>query len=216
MPDSAKMQSTEWYDIWFVKVTGAIYGVQPVMMNTNVRGGGGYYQKMQINVNNDTTKEIQGMVEDAVNGQLLKFMGIRDWLWRFKEIEPVNEMEQAQIMGAKVKAGAEASAAGLMAELTEEGELKISGRFDASAPKPNAVLLNPDGSPMGGEQGQMGGGRQGGFTGEMQPFESTEQDPFTMNKNGVTYIIKRIEDADATRNSGDNRGAGESPGNDSK
>ena len=129
MPDPEKMQSLDWYEFWFVKITGGIYGVQPVMMNAPTRGPGGYFQRMQVVVQNDRTREDQAMIEDAVNEQLLPKMGIHDWLFKFNEIEPRNELEEAQIWQAKIAAGTLAVEAGLKAELTDEGDLKVSGKF---------------------------------------------------------------------------------------
>ena len=129
MPDPEKMQSLEWMEFWLVKIVGAIYGVQPVMMNAPTRGPGGYFQRMQIVVQNDTTREYQKMIEDALNEQLLPKLGVHDWEFKFNEVEPRNEMELAQIWQVKVAAGLAAKQAGLNAELTDEGELKISGEF---------------------------------------------------------------------------------------
>ena len=129
MPDASSMQSLEWMEYWFVKIVGAIYGVQPVMINAPTRGPGGYFQRMQIVVQNDRTREDQAMLEDAFNEQLVPKLGVYDWKFKFGEIEPRNELEESQIWQVKVAAGASAKAAGLNAELTDEGELKISGDF---------------------------------------------------------------------------------------
>ena len=131
MPDPQKMQSLEWMEFWFVKIVGGIYGVQPVMMNAPTRGPGGYFQRMQLIVEHDATKEQQRIFEDPFNEQFVEgILGIRDWRFQFNEIEARNEMEEAQIWQSKVTAGRLAVEAGLDAELTEEGELKISGTFE--------------------------------------------------------------------------------------
>jgi len=129
MPDPEKMQSLDWMEFWFVKIVGAIYSVQPVMMNAPTRGPGGYFQRMQVVVQNDATREYQRGPEDAFNEQLLPLLDIHDWRFEFAEIEPRNEMEESQIWQVKVAAGLAAVQAGLKAELTDEGELKISGEF---------------------------------------------------------------------------------------
>jgi len=129
MPDSQKMQSLEWAEFWLVKIVGGIYGVQPVMMNAPVRASGGYYQKMQLTVQYDVIQVYQDIIESMFNDELLPLMGIKDWLWRFTEIEPINEMEQAQIWQSKIAAGVAAVESGLTAQLTDQGELKISGVF---------------------------------------------------------------------------------------
>ena len=130
MPDAEAMQSLEWMEYWLVKIVGAVYGVQPVMINAPTRGPGGYFQRMQIVVQNDRTKEDQEMLEDAFNEQLVPRLGVVDWHFEFGEIEPRNELEESQIWQVKVAAGASAKAAGLDAELTDEGALKISGEFE--------------------------------------------------------------------------------------
>jgi len=130
MPDPEKMQSLEWMEFWFVKIVGAIYNVQPVMMNATTRGPGGYFQRQQIVVQNDATREVQKSFADPFNEQFVEnTLGIHDWRFEFNEIEPRNEIEQAQIWQVKIAAGAAAKASGLDAELTDEGELKISGEF---------------------------------------------------------------------------------------
>lgn len=132
MPALEQMQSLDWMEFWFVKIVGGIYGVQPVMINAPTRGPGGYFQRMQIVVQNDRTREDQAMIEDAWNEQLLPKLGVFDWEFKFNEIEPRNEMEEAQIWQVKVAAGTAAVNAGLKAELTDEHELKISGEFQKS------------------------------------------------------------------------------------
>jgi DNA-directed RNA polymerase subunit RPC12/RpoP len=129
MPDPEKMQSLDWMEFWFVKIVGGIYGVQPIMMNAPVRGPGGYFQRMQIVVQNDTTLEYQTQIEDALNENLLPKLEIHDWQFKFNEVEARDEMEDAQIYQVKIAAGTAAVNAGLSAELTDEGQLKISGTF---------------------------------------------------------------------------------------
>jgi len=129
MPDSKKMQSLDWMDWWFVKIVGGIYGVQPVMLNSSTKGPGGYFQKMQVTVGNDTIRECQTQLEIPLNEQLLPRMGIQDWILKFPEIEPLTELEHIQIWQARIAAGREAANSGLQAELTEDGELKVSGKF---------------------------------------------------------------------------------------
>lgn len=129
MPDSQKMQSLDWLEFWFVKIIGAIYGVQPIMMNAPTQGPGGYFQRMQIVVQNDTSIGYQNRIEDRFNNILLPKLQIQDWEFKFNPIEPRNEMEACQIWQVKIAAGTAAVVAGLTAEITEEGELKISGKF---------------------------------------------------------------------------------------
>jgi len=179
MPEPEKMQSLEWNEYWFVKIVGAIYGVQPVMMNAPTQGPGGYFQRMQVVVQNDTTRGEQAMVEDALNEQLLPLLGIHDWEFRFNEIEPRNEMELAQIWQVKVAAGAAAVQAGLQAELTDEGELKISGTFvKAALPQGVSGYIHEVPKPP-------------------QPPEPQQSKPFAMDKKrvGKSYVVTELEDA---------------------
>ena len=134
--DPKKMQWMDWMEWWFVKIVGGIYGVQPVMMNANPKGPGGYYQKMQIAVDSNATLESQRGLEEPINEQLLPLMGIRDWVFSFNEVEQRNKLEEAQIWQAKVAAGREAVNSGLYAEITEEGELKVAGVFQKQAYSP--------------------------------------------------------------------------------
>jgi len=85
---------------------------------------------MQLIVENDAAIEQQKSFEDPFNEQFVRgILGIRDWEFKFNEIEARNEMEEAQIWESKIAAGRSAVEAGLTAELTDEGELKISGTF---------------------------------------------------------------------------------------
>lgn len=175
MPDPEKMQSLDWYEFWFVKITGGIYGVQPVMMNAPTRGPGGYFQRMQVVVQNDRTREDQAMIEDSFNEQLLPKMGVHDWEFKFNEIEPRNELELAQIWQAKVAAGTLAVEAGLEAELTDEGDLKISGKFvkpEVPSQATGYLMPKPPKSP-----------------------EPKQQQPFAMDKvkKGKSYIVTELE-----------------------
>ena len=95
----------------------------------------GYHERMSVSVDQDRTRERQKMIEDALNEQLIvNVLKIRDWTFAFNEIEGRNELEEAQIWLNKVRAGKEAVNAGLDAELTEEGELKIMGKFEKQQP----------------------------------------------------------------------------------
>ena len=177
MPDPEKMQSLDWYEFWFVKITGGIYGVQPIMMNAPTRGPGGYFQRQQIVVQNDRTREDQAMIEDALNEQLLPKMGIHDWEFRFNEIEPRNELEEAQIWQVKVAAGQAAVQAGLKAELTDEGDLKISGEFVKSELPQNVrgYIQDVPKTPA--------------------PPEPQQQQPFAMDKKKKkSWLVTELED----------------------
>jgi hypothetical protein len=181
MPDPTKMQSLEWMEFWFVKITGAIYGVQPVMINAPTRGPGGYFQRMQVVVQNDTTRGEQAMFEDAFNEQFVEeILGIHDWRFQFVEIEPRNELEQAQIWQSKVAAGTLAVEAGLNAELTDEGELKISGVFQKPEVPSQAtgyLMPKPPKAP-----------------------EAQQSPPFAMDKikvKGKRWLVTEVEDTEA-------------------
>ena len=129
MPDAQKMQSLELMEWILVKICGAVYGVQPIMMNQQTSPTG-YHERMSVSVDKDRTRERQHMIEDALNEQLVvNALGIHDWQFKFNDVESRNELEEATIWLEKVRAGKEAVNAGLDAELTEEGDLKISGKF---------------------------------------------------------------------------------------
>lgn len=129
MPDSKAMQSLEWMDWWFVKMTAAQYGVQPIYINVPSQGPGGYFQRMQVVVHAETTAHYQKVLSKPINEELLPLMGVTDWEFVFNPIEPKNEREEAQIWREKIAAGQAAANAGLKAELNDDGELKISGVF---------------------------------------------------------------------------------------
>ena len=129
LPDSKSMQSLEWMEYWLVKIVAAVYGVQPMYINIGGSGPGGYFQRMQVVVQAETTQYYQELIERAFNDELLPQMGITDWEFKFNPIEPRDERQDAQIWREKIAAGQEAANAGLTAVLTDEGELKISGEF---------------------------------------------------------------------------------------
>jgi len=146
------------------------------MMNAPTRGPGGYFQRQQIVVQNDRTREDQAMIEDPFNEQLLPKMGIHDWEFKFNEIEPRNELEEAQIWQAKIAAGTLAVEAGLEAELTDEGDLKVSGKFvKPEMPSQATGYLMPK---------------------PPKPPEPKQQQPFAMDKlkKGKSYLVTEVEE----------------------
>lgn len=178
-PDPEKMQSLEWMEFWFVKIAGGIYGVQPIMMNAPTRGPGGYFQRMQLVVEVDAAKESQKSFEDPFNEQFVHGkLGVRDWEFKFNEIEARDEMGDAQIWQSKVAAGTAAVEAGLDAEITDEGELKISGEFKPpEAPSRATGYIMPPKVP----QPKM-----------PQPFSQEKM------KKGKSFIVTELESSDDT------------------
>lgn len=131
MPPSEKMQSIDWWQLWR-EVVGAVYGVQPVFMGATEQGKTGYHQRMQILVMNDTTLMYQQMIETPLNETLLPRLNVTDWVFKFNPIEEKNELADVQILQSKIAAATTAANAGMYAELTEEGELKIYGKPEKS------------------------------------------------------------------------------------
>jgi len=102
--------------------------VQPVFMGATEQGKTGYHQRMQILVQNDTTLEYMQMIEEPFNEVLLPILGVEDYQFKFNEIEEKNELADIQILQTKVETVIRAAQAEMDAELTEDGEVKISGK----------------------------------------------------------------------------------------
>jgi hypothetical protein len=141
MATSEEMQSLEWWEK-NAAIIGGVYGCQPIMQPGTQQTQTGYHQRMQVIVQNDSTRAVQKAIEDPLNETLLPKMGITDWLFKFNEIETRNELGEAQVFQAKVAAVVSAKQAGMEAEITQEGEVKISTPEDWELPEPTM----PDGT----------------------------------------------------------------------
>jgi len=152
LPDPSKMQSLEWYDNWLVRIVAPIFGVQPVYINTGSGGAGGYFQRMEIAVNNDAIKRWRDLICGGFNENLLPEMGIKDWHLEFEPLEPIDTRAEAQTYREQLAALETAARLGIPAKLDDDGHLYISGEVDMEHFK---EMMNPFGNtPFGQKPGQ--------------------------------------------------------------
>lgn len=145
--DMQTLQLKEWI---LVKIVGAVYGVQPIMINQS-SSPTGYHERMSVSVDQESTRQTQRMFSAPIDEHLIKdVLGIQDWIFNWQEIEGRDELEEANIWLNKVRAGKEAVNAGLTAELTEEGELRIQGKFEKQ--EPLDMFGNPANKPDSDKQ----------------------------------------------------------------
>lgn len=127
MPDSEKMQSLEWWKLWKTVVC-AVYGVQDIYAGSVEQGTTGQNPRMKVDVNNDTIEFWGSKFEDPFNNVVVKEgLGVTDWIFKFNPVEEKDEMQDITILQAKLTAIQTAISLGFNAELTDEGEVKISG-----------------------------------------------------------------------------------------
>ena len=124
-PESEKMQSLDWWKLWR-EVIGSLYGVTPIFSGVVESGKTGNNPRMQIDVQNNTTEYYQHKLEDAWNW-VFERLGVTDWLYRCNAVEEKDEMQDTAVLAAKLDVVDKAISLGFTAELTDEGEVKISG-----------------------------------------------------------------------------------------
>lgn len=128
MPDPEKMQSVEWFNLYKQTVC-AIYGVQDVEAGQSTPGTTGQNPRMKVDINNNTTEFYQHAWADPFNNFILKqALGITDWQYEFLPVEEKDEAQDQAILASKLANIEKAIALGMKAELTDEGEVKLSGQ----------------------------------------------------------------------------------------
>jgi hypothetical protein len=172
MPPSEKMQNLDWWKLWR-EVICSMYGVTPVFVGIVESGKTGNNPRMQIDVQNNTTEQYQLAIEEPFNETLLPKLGVTDWLFKFNPIESKDEMQEITVLKTKVETVIEASRAGFQAELTDEGEVKISGKPNPPQPIPPQLT------------GQTPQGQ------DATPF--SPEKVFAQEKSHKTYLVKEYE-----------------------
>jgi hypothetical protein len=151
MPPAEKMQSLDWWKLWR-EVISSVYGVTPIFVGVVESGKTGNNPRMEVDVQNDTTEMYQQIIEVPFNTFIVPKLGVSDWIGVFPELEGKDEMQAITVLQAKVRTVIEASNAGLKAEITDDGEVRISG-----APTPpeeqsaERALARPAAPPSGGK-----------------------------------------------------------------
>jgi hypothetical protein len=126
MPESEKMQSLEWFKLW-KQIVCSIYGVQDVYAGGSEAGSTGQNPRMKVDVNNNTVEFWQQQFEEPFNNVVVAALGVTDWVFKFNPLEEKDEMQDITILQGKLTAIQTAISLGMNAELTDEGEVKLSG-----------------------------------------------------------------------------------------
>ena len=126
MEDLKQMQSVEHYKL-FRDAVCAVYGVTPVFVSVIESGRAGNNPRMQIDVQNRTTREVQANKEDVINNLLLPKFEITDWYFAFNQIEAEDELRVKEVERTKAETARIYLESGFQVEFDEFGELKISG-----------------------------------------------------------------------------------------
>lgn len=127
MPPSDQMQNIDWWKLWR-EVVCSIYGVTPVFSGVVEAGKSGNNPRMQIDVQNNTTEMYQKGFQDPFNTIVVPKLGVTDWLFMFNPVEEKDEMQDITVLNSKLDALQKAVNLGLKAELTDDGEVKVSGK----------------------------------------------------------------------------------------
>jgi hypothetical protein len=133
--DPRTMQSLDFWKS-YREVVCAVYGVTPVFVSILESGKAGTAPRMQIDVQNRVTLEIQKFIEDAINDKLLKVFEIYDWQFFFAPIELKDTLRETQIQLTKANTARMWLAAGFDVELDENGEIVVSGVGSLKGPAP--------------------------------------------------------------------------------
>jgi len=120
-PNLSEMQSIEFYRLYVEKVAG-IFGVTPIFINTGEGDKSPSGSRTTIEVQNRTTKQDHGDVEDPFNDFLLPKLKITDWVLRFGKIESRDELRDKQIILTNAQAVSLLLAAGFEVDLSEDGK----------------------------------------------------------------------------------------------
>ena len=136
MPDPKSMQSLDWYKLWQT-IIQSIYGVQDVFAGPVQKGSTGQNPRMKTDIMNNTTEFYQKAWAEPFNNVIVtQALGVTDWIYKFDAVEEKDDAQDQAILAAKLDNLQKAINLGLNAELTDEGEVKISGQPKPPQPQP--------------------------------------------------------------------------------
>jgi hypothetical protein len=187
MPDSEKMQSLEWWKLWKTAVC-AVYGVQDIYAGNSEPGTTGQNPRMKIDVNNNSLEFWGSKFEDPFNNVVVtQGLGVTDWIFKFNPLEEKDEMQDVTILSSKLDVIQKAIDLGMKAELTDEGEVKVSGQPLTLEEKQKQAMERFDKmtqqKPQGNASPQVFEGKQ--------PFKKEEV--FATEKgHRVKYLVERV------------------------
>jgi hypothetical protein len=122
MEDFKYMQSFEFYKLYREIICG-LYGVSPIFVSVTERGAN---PRMQIDVQDRTVRECQRAIEEAFNSKLLPRFGVHDWLFKFRPLQPKDELREMQIKQVEAEVARVYSQLGFEVGFDEFGKLVIS------------------------------------------------------------------------------------------
>lgn len=182
MPPSDKMQSLDWWKLWR-EVVCAVYGVTPVFVGVVESGKTGNNPRMQIDVENNTTEMYQKAFEEPFNNVIVPKLGVTDWIFKFNPVEERDEMMDVTVLNAKLDALQKAVNLGLEGELTDEGEVRVSGK-PLTLEEKNAMRMEQF------KQQQQATPDVGGAFGQKEPFK--KEAVFSQEK-GRKWLVSEVE-----------------------
>ena len=180
MGNPKDMQSLEYWKS-YREVVGAVYGVTPIFVSVIESGKAGNNPRMQIDVQNRKTRDVQGSIEDVFNDQLFPIFGVYEWLFKFKVIEQKDDFREAQIEVEKALYARAYVEMGFDVSRDEDGNIIITG----DAMNPYEMGINP----------QYGGPREEGSTSEtrdQKPEISEESGGWVGDLKSITSVADQI------------------------
>lgn len=197
MPDSEKMQSLDWWKLWKTVVC-AVYGVQDIYAGSIEQGTTGQNPRMKVDVNNDTIEYWGSKFEDPFNNVVVtQGLGVTDWIFKFNPVEEKDEMQDVTILQAKLNAIQTAIGLGFKAELTDEGEVKISGQ-PLSLEEKNQMFIDKQ-KELGVATGKKEDGtglaekkEKDGVFGDKEPFKKEEVFSKEKGKSHEQWIVRKV------------------------
>lgn len=132
LPDPKTMQSLDFYKLYRDSMC-SVYGVTPVFVSIIESGRAGNNPRMQIDVQNNTTKENQQFLENLME-KVFSIFNIYDWALKFEAIEMVDELRESQILQVKSETARTLLHSGFNVSFDEDLNLKISGEGKLGVP----------------------------------------------------------------------------------
>ena len=127
MEDFEKMQSLDFYKLYAEKIC-AVFGVTPMFVSVVEATRAGVNPRMQIDVQNRTTRRYQRDIEDLWNEEVLPKFGITDWVLKFNSIEGRDVLREAQTEHRIAATAMTWRLAGFDVEVTEDKRLIVSAK----------------------------------------------------------------------------------------
>jgi len=131
-----------------------IFGVTPIFINAGEGDKSPSGSRTTIEVQNRTTRQDHGDVEDPFNDFLLPKLKITDWVLRFGKIESRDELRDKQIILTNAQAVSLLLAAGFEVDLSEDGKDFTTSNKPVNPPEPRSreesgkIPQDLDGAPQ--------------------------------------------------------------------